>query len=226
MNVLVVAATATEVAPLVARLQPRGDRNVAPTRYAHAGHEIDVLVTGVGMVATAVWCTRALSQARYDVALNLGVCGSFDRSLLPGTAVHVVTDRITDLGAQDGGGFLTIQELGLLDENEFPFSGGRLVNRAVPSSAELSRLRPVDGITVNTVHGDEPSIAAVVDRFAPHVESMEGAAFMYACLVHQLEFAQVRAVSNVVERRNRATWKLPEAVSALANAGLAVLETL
>ena len=33
---------------------------------------------------------------------------------------------------------------------------------------------------------------------------MEGAAFMYVCLMHQVPFAQIRAVSNVVERRNRA----------------------
>ena len=32
---------------------------------------------------------------------------------------------------------------------------------------------------------------------------MEGAGFMYACLIHGLPFAQVRAVSNIVETRNR-----------------------
>ena len=36
-------------------------------------------------------------------------------------------------------------------------------------------------------------------RCRPQVESMEGAAFMHACLIHEISFAQVRAVSNVVE---------------------------
>lgn len=45
---------------------------------------------------------------------------------------------------------------------------------------------------------------------------MEGAAFMYACLMHKVSFAQIRAVSNVVERRNRSTWKVKEAIEALA----------
>jgi futalosine hydrolase len=44
---------------------------------------------------------------------------------------------------------------------------------------------------------------------------MEGAAFMYACLIHQIPFAEVRAVSNVVEKRNRASWKLREAIDNL-----------
>jgi len=74
----------------------------------------------------------------------------------------------------------------------------------------------VSGITVNTVHGSERSIASVAARCAPQVESMEGAAFMFACLMHDLPFAQVRAVSNVVERRNRSAWRVAEAIDRLA----------
>ena len=59
------------------------------------------------------------------------------------------------------------------------------------------------------------SIARVVELFRPQVESMEGAAFMYACLIHQVPFAQIRAVSNVVEKRNRAAWKMAEAIQRL-----------
>ena len=33
---------------------------------------------------------------------------------------------------------------------------------------------------------------------------MEGAAFMYACLIQDVPFAQVRAVSNMVERTESA----------------------
>jgi futalosine hydrolase len=53
---------------------------------------------------------------------------------------------------------------------------------------------------------------------------MEGAAFMYACLIHDTPFAQVRAVSNFVERRHREAWKVPEAIAGLGAVALAVLE--
>ena len=43
------------------------------------------------------------------------------------------------------------------------------------------------------VTGDEASIARVVERARPDVESMEGAAFMYACLSAGVPFAEVRA---------------------------------
>jgi futalosine hydrolase len=176
------------------------------------------------MVATAAWCSRALVEARYDLALNLGVCGSFQRSLEPGTVVHVVSDRVAELGAEDGERFLPIGELGLIDPDDLLMSGAALVNPAPPDNLALRRLPQVTGITVNTVHGSERSIAAVVARFNPQVESMEGAAFMYACLMHTVPFAQVRAVSNAVEKRNRGAWRMREAIAALGVTALAAIE--
>jgi futalosine hydrolase len=224
MRVLLVSATPSEIAPMVAQLQPTAERSPRVRAYRRAGHDVDVLTTGVGMVATAAWCSRALAATAYDLALNVGVCGSFDRACVPGTVVHVVADRFAELGAEDDDAFLTIQQLNLVGDNEFPFAGGQLVNSTPPANAALAGFHAVRGITVNTVHGNERSIAAVVRRFAPQVESMEGAAFMYACLIHGLPFAQVRAVSNVVEKRNRDGWRMVEAVASLGAAALDVLD--
>ena len=209
-RILLVAATAAEIAPLAAALRGRQD--------------IDVLITGVGMVATAARCSQALSRTPYQLALNFGVCGSFDRALAPGTVVHVVADRIAELGAEDGDAFLTIQQMRLVGDDEFPFTGGALVNAQPPANAALGRLPAVHGITVNTVHGSDRSIAAVVERFSPQVESMEGAAFMYACLLARVPFAQIRAVSNSVEPRNRAAWNIAGAIENLHQTTLSVLD--
>jgi futalosine hydrolase len=207
-------------------LAPAPDSDPRVAAYRRAGHGVDVLTTGVGMVATAVWCTRTLAQTPYDLALNCGVCGSFDPALEPGRVVHVVADRIADLGAEDDGRFLTIHELNLLGDDEFPFRGQELVNATPPVNAGLAGLPAVRGITVNTAHGNERSIAAVVERFSPQVESMEGAAFMYACLVHRVPFAQVRAVSNIVEKRNRAAWQMDRAIDSLSTVAMNILDAL
>jgi len=222
VRVLVVAATRPEVAPLIAKLANAAGHNQVVTG-AIGSHKIDVLVTGVGMVAAAVWCTRALAIGGYDVALNLGVCGSFNVSLAPPHVVHVTSDRLPELGVEDGPRFLSLQDIGLLGPDAFPFTGGRLENDAPPALPGLADLPTADGITVNTVHGHEPSIAAVVDRCRPDVESMEGAAFMYSCLAAGVPFAQVRAVSNRVERRNRDTWDLPGAITELGRVSLRLL---
>src|SRR5262249_18472991 len=115
---------------------------------------------------------------------------------------------------------------GLVDANEFPFENGRLVNLHPPASATLRKLVAVEGITVNTAHGNEDSIAAIRRRQKPQIESMEGAAFLYACMIHKVPFAQVRAVSNVVERRNRAAWNIPLAIRNLGEVAKSILEEI
>jgi futalosine hydrolase len=224
MRILVVAATDREIAPLVARLRDTSDVSQRVRRYTYAAHDVEVLITGVGMVATAAWCSHVMALTRYDLALNFGICGSFDRALEPGTVVHVRSDRIAELGAEDDEAFITVQELALLGEHEFPFTCGQLVNPAPPDNATLRGLPAVDGITVNTVHGNRRSIADVERRFTPRVESMEGAAFMYACMIQGLVHAQVRAVSNLVEKRNREAWKIADAIRSLGHTALSILD--
>ena len=53
---------------------------------------------------------------------------------------------------------------------------------------------------------------------------MEGAAFMYACLIHRIAVRQVRAVSNIVERRNRGGWKMAEAIANLDDTALRIID--
>jgi futalosine hydrolase len=219
VRILIAAATALEVAPILERLDSPPAGGACVDTYTHGAHAIDVLITGVGMVATAAWCSRALTQTPYDLALNLGVCGSFDALIEPGTVVHVIADRLAELGAEDGDAFLTLEELHLAGESEF-------ANPDPPSNPGLEQLPIVTGITVNTAHGNQRTIAFVTERFSPQVESMEGAAFMSACLIHKVPFAQVRAVSNLVERRNRAAWKMDEAIRNLSVAALRIINHL
>jgi futalosine hydrolase len=217
VRILIVAATDAEVSPILQRMYSTPTENPCVETYTHGAHEIDVLITGVGMVATAAWCARALTQQTYDLALNLGVCGSFDEFIEPGTVVHITNDRLAELGAEDGERFLTLGDLDLPGESEF-------VNLDPPSNAEIDALPAVTAITVNTVHGNARSIAAITERFMPQVESMEGAAFMSACLMHKVQFAQIRAVSNIVEQRNREAWKMDDAIRNLSVSALRIID--
>ena len=224
MQILVVTATELEIGPLVARFHDALTLAPRLRRYTYSGHTIDVLTTGVGMVAAAAWCSRTLARGSYDLALNFGVCGSFDPAFAPGAVVHVTRDRIAELGAEDDDRFLTIHELKLLDEDEPPYAAGWLVNGAPPENPVLRALPAVRAVTVNTAHGNERSIEALVGRFAPQVESMEGAAFLYCCLTQGVPCAQVRAVSNRMEKRNRDAWRMGDAIRALVTAAAGMIE--
>ena len=83
--------------------------------------------------------------------------------------------------------------------------------------AAKTNLQKVIGITVNTVHGNEQSIAEIVSRINPDVESMEGAAVFKVCNGFEVPCIQIRAISNNVEKRNKANWNMPLAIHNLNN---------
>jgi futalosine hydrolase len=87
----------------------------------------------------------------------------------------------------------------------------------------LDEIPKVCGITVNTAHGYEPSIEKVLNKFHPNTESMEGAAFMFVCENEKIPYAQIRAVSNYMERRNKTAWDI---TLAFENLNIKVLEIL
>jgi len=51
------------------------------------------------------------------------------------------------------------------------------------------------------------------------VESMEGAAFLFACLKKGIPCFQLRSISNYIEPRNLNNWNIPHAIGFL-NKGL------
>ncbi|MBK6444720.1 MAG: futalosine hydrolase [Bacteroidetes bacterium] len=179
-------------------------------------NQVDRLVSGVGMVATAHSLTRELQSKSYDLAINIGLAGSFDRTFKLGEVVRVVEDIFSELGAEDGENILSLKEMGLSGTDI-------LLNLDETMNPHVNKFRKVRGITVNTVHGNEQSIETIQKRLHPQVETMEGAAFFYVCGKEGVSSLQLRAISNYVEKRNREAWDIP---LALANLKTAVTDLL
>ncbi len=211
-KLLIISATSLEIKPFVSALGNGKVLQNHVTRYNYKDFQVDVLITGVGMVPTAVAATLVLAQNTYDAVINAGICGSFNRDILIGQVLNITKDSIPETGAEDGEHFLSIIDLKLLDQDEFPFTGGELINDSSFESNLINGLLVSTGVTVNTVHGNEQSIAAFLTRTKVDVESMEGAAFMYACKVLKARFIQVRSVSNYIEDRDVSKWDIPLAV--------------
>jgi futalosine hydrolase len=161
------------------------------------------------MTATAFHLGRKLNR-KYDLAIDAGVAGSFGRNIPLGSVVNVVSDCFSELGAEDGNRFLTAEEAGF---------GASWIRNIQPENRklknELSTIRKVKGITVNTVHGNSSGIRKVFKKFGPDIETMEGAAFFLACTHEKIPCIQIRSVSNYVERRNRKNWKIDLAIKNL-----------
>lgn len=200
MKLLIVAATRAEIEPLLSYFEVEEDY------FKIENYEIDVLVTGVGMVPTAFALGQRLTHQRYDLAMNLGIAGSFDPDLAMGDVVLVKQDVFADWGAEDGEEFLSIDALGF----------GASVQLGSPILMKNMNLKEVRGLTVNKVHGNELTIAQTIARLNPQVESMEGAAFFYACSQTSTSCVQIRSISNYVERRNREKWDINLAIGNLS----------
>lgn len=224
MRLLIVSATSLEIKPLLSELGKGSTLQNHVTRYNYKKFQVDILISGVGMVPTAVLTSIILSKYSYDAVINAGICGSFNRDIPIGEVLNINTDCLPETGAEDGEHFLSIIDLKLLDQDEFPFFGGKLVNDSVFESRLINKLLISTGVTVNTVHGNEQSIAAFLSRHKVDVESMEGAAFMFACKMFKVRFIQIRTVSNYIEDRDVSKWNIPVAVHKLNRFLLDLLE--
>lgn len=222
MNLLLAAATEMEIGMLKEHLRT-GWQAVTDRSFSKNGVTITLCITSVGMPATVYTFTKAIGTQKFDLALQIGVGGSFDHNIALGETVIVISELFGDLGAEDHYNYLDIFELGLSNPNTFPFENGRLHN---PLANKITGLRPVTGLTINTVSGNAFTIERRLKRYDAQVESMEGAAFHYVCLQERLPFLQVRAISNYVEPRDKSKWKMKEAIQGLNTWAINFIETL
>ena len=225
MKILIVAATKAEVGPLHKVLESSLQQDPLQTKFFFRGIEIHLLITGAGMTSTAFLLGKTLSLYSYNFVLNLGLCGSFEKKFRIGDVLHVKEDCFSEMGAEDGEKFLSVFDLGLAENNGHPFTNGVLENTGDIKNRVIRALPVVKGISVNTVHGNDESIRKTVKRFHPQIESMEGAAFLFSCLMSDVPCAQIRSVSNYVEKRNKDIWNIPLAIETLHKKTMEILDS-
>ncbi|WP_258054911.1 futalosine hydrolase [Streptomyces sp. Ru71] len=205
------------------------ERDAVARAYGESGREVrlpgvvlartgraDLLAAGVGPALAAASTAAALTAAAlagtpYDLVVSAGIGGGF----LPHAPVGslVVADEITaaDLGADTADGFLPVTELGFGTVTHHPPAG--LVRQV--ADALGAPAGPV--LTVSTVTG---SAARAAELRARHpralAEAMEGFGVAEAAGAHGVPVLEIRAVSNPVGPRDRAAWRIGDALTALS----------
>ena len=198
MKILLVSATEFEILPFMGQT---------------SWPDLSILLTGVGQMQTSFHTGVALQNDKFDLVINAGICGSFRPDWAPGKVVNVVSEQFGDLGVEESdGSFTDMFKLGFMEKDSFPFTGGTMLNN---DALGFGFLEEAHGLTVNKVHGSQPSIDRIQQQYRADVETMEGAGFFYACLMHRVRFLQIRSVSNFVESRNRENWKIELALDNL-----------
>jgi len=206
MYILLVAATENEIRTTSDWLSSvKGSVN---------GHEVEVLITGVGSAATSYALTRQLLWRSPEMVIQAGIGGSFKNEYPPETVAFIREEVFADLGVFQNTVFDDIFDLGFTGADDHPFTNRILVNSQLETWIKYG-LPFLRGATINCISSTPEQIDAIKNKYDPAIESMEGAALHYACLMEHIPFIQLRAVSNFVGERNKEKWKMIEAITVL-----------
>ncbi|MDH6498438.1 MULTISPECIES: futalosine hydrolase [unclassified Streptomyces] len=191
------------------------ERDAVARAFTGPAPAVDVLAVGVGpalaAAATATALTRAAQEGSgYGLVVSAGIGGGF----LPHAPVGslVVADEITaaDLGAETADGFVPVTELGF----------GAVTHRPpaalVRAAAAATGGRAGAVLTVSAVTGTAARADALRERHPSALaEAMEGFGVAEAARLHGVPVLEIRAVSNPVGPRDRAAWRIGDALAAL-----------
>jgi adenosylhomocysteine nucleosidase/futalosine hydrolase len=165
--------------------------------------DVDVIISGVGLTATAVATLKAIQQNTPDVLILAGIAGAFPNSALTiGEVVLVKSEVEGDLGFFTPDGFVHLAHLPLEMDFERRHT---LTCPHIPSTTPFKLARSV---SLNA------AMAPFIDTANVDIENMEGAAFFYVCLQEQQTFLELRAISNMVKIGDD-NWDMQGSVLAL-----------
>ncbi len=173
----------------------------------------DAVAVGVGPAAAAAHTAAALARTPYDLVVSAGIGGGFAPGAPLGSLVFADEITAADLGAETPDGFLPVTELGF----------GAVTHRPPPSLVRdlAAACGGLTGavLTVSTVTGSAERAAGLRRRHPSALaEAMEGFGVAEAAAAFTLPVLEIRAVSNAVGPRDRAAWRIGEALGALGDA--------
>jgi len=220
VSVLVVCAVEAERDAVV--------RNLGPTRDISAGRftglavntpagELHAFSVGVGPVAAAIG-TAALLTGGYEMVVSAGIAGGFGGRVEIGDVVLANLATYADLGVRIEGGFLSLRDMGIDQDSSLAFGDQRLVDRMRAASVSVL---VGEVLTLSAMTGTDADADELASRYPRALaEAMEGFAVIAATRIdHGPRYvAEIRAISNIIGRRDRSTWNIPRAFGALADA--------
>jgi futalosine hydrolase len=180
--------------------------------------DVTVIAGGVGPAAAAAATATELALGAaagtpYALVVSAGIGGGFAPAAPVGSLAVAETIVAADLGAQTADGFVPVAELGFgISEHRPPEHLGRRLADALGAACG-----PV--LTVSTVTGTAGRAGELTARHLGAVaEAMEGFGVAEAAAAAGVPVAEIRAISNAVGPRDRAAWRIGEALAALTTA--------
>jgi futalosine hydrolase len=175
---------------------------------ALGGHALpDPKLCGFGPIAAAARTAELLAKERAARVILLGIAGSFDQVRAPLASARVFARvRLDGLGAGEGRAHRTSAELGFAQWSE----GDVTIHDRLEVGGGEGEL-----LTVCAAAATEEEAQARRARYPEALgEDMEGFGVALACQLARVELVIVRGFSNRAGDRERARWRIDEALRA------------
>ncbi|WP_249777669.1 futalosine hydrolase [Paenalkalicoccus suaedae] len=173
---------------------------------------IDVELCGFGPMESAARTSKLLAEKSYDLVINMGVAGAFQGRARIGDCVVASESISADLGAESGEGFKTVEDLGFGKMRFEVATHAESLKEAI-EAAVPAHIGPI--LTLSTATGTEETEVLLAKRFDPAAEAMEGAGVATAASLFDVDFLEIRTISNMVGPRDKGAWRLDHALQSL-----------
>ncbi len=221
-NIAIIASVEFELSLIGAHLGAELLGYHRPVKKDH----IILYLSGPGMVNAAIAATRVIERFSPLLLISTGICGAYRGSGLNLGAIAIAdTEIYGDTGVRKGMEFEDMRQLGLpvLKEsslnsrvklvnsdifNEIPIRG--IYNKRILKHSEELGLRARTGrfVTVAGITGSPEEAHIMEMRWDAICENMEGAGVAHVALLNNIEFMEIRGVSNMAGERDKGRWNM------------------
>jgi len=196
MDLLLVSATKNEAKIFIKELRMK---EINSSLYSSSEFRIELLLTGIGIPATLFSMLTDVDIRKYDLIINIGIAGSFNKNTELGSIVNVTSDNFGDIGINSEKGFIPAFKTEFNDKFRNLINNGHIYNTS-DFPAFFYALPKCKGVSVN--------LPEAMPFPETDIETMEGAAFMLVCKHFKKGFLQIRGISNIIGYTQRKDWDI------------------
>jgi len=219
-KILIAAAVYEEIEPLL-YFYGKSEKRMIGCKDLYMldvqGKSLGILITGPGMINATQGITAAIESERPDLIIQTGCAGVFrNTGLCIGDVAVATSERDIHLGIEsedssEPPNFLpfSIPGTGRNGSIEISDDVNKFCFKAISSFTKNFKVMRGPFITVSTITATDERASLLEKWYRPVMESMEGAATAQVSKIYGIPYAEVRAASNFVGKRDKSSWNLP-----------------
>lgn len=213
-KLLLAVASSSEFEAVLKGLDIKG-KSVPPVWKSLDLEQLKILHTGVGKTNAAGAVSRELTLAEseaemYSAVISIGLGGCYEKDFKLGQSVLGADHILLDEGTISNAGWVTLEKSGwsrtVIKANKGPLF--TQMNELVDHVGNIG--------TVSTISGTNTKMGEYKKRFEVLLEVMESASIAEVCDKFEIEYVDLRVISNFCGERTEDSHNFPLALKSLS----------